>query len=124
GRAANHASTFEPAYHNNTSNVLSKFSTGAYITPDTSNQTLATFSKAAQSQTREAAISARVNTWAQAAGGGSYAGTSVAGQEDVDLDGENECLLYNDRLFVLFESGGPTNAAAKSLGGRMIGAWL
>lgn len=123
-RATLHASEFETAFHDNTNNDLSKFSTGAYINPDTSNQNLAGFSKVAQSQTREAAIYARVNTWAQAASGGNYAGTSVAGQEDVDLDGENEYLLYNDRLFALFESGGPSNGPAKSLGGRMIGAWL
>ena len=35
-------------------------------------------------------------------------------QADVDLDGENEYLIYNDRLFAIFER----------LGGRMTAAWL
>jgi len=122
-RAVFHASEFETAFHNQTNNDLTKFSTGAYINPDTGFQSLAGFAKIAQSQTREAAIYARVNTWAQAANNGTYASSVVAEQTDVDLDGENEYLIYNDRLFALFESGGPANPA-KSLGGRMVGAWL
>ncbi len=124
GRATIHASEFETAFHNETANDLSKFSTGAYIYPDTGFQNLAGFSKIAQAQTREAAIYARVNTWAQAANNGTYNGSAVSEQADVDLDGENEYLLYNDRLLAVFESGGPTNGPAKSLGGRLIGAWL
>jgi hypothetical protein len=124
GRATIHASEFETAFHDQTANDLSKFSTGAYIYPDTGFQNLAGFSKIPQAQTREAAIYARVNTWAQAANNGTYNGTSISEQTDVDLDGENEYLLYNDRLLAVFESGGPTNGPAKSLGGRLIGAWL
>ena len=97
-RAALHASAFETAFHDQTNNDLSKFSTGAYIYPDTSFQNLAGFSKAAQAHTRDAAIFARVNTWAQAAASGSYTNSSVSEQADVDLDGENEYLIYNDRL--------------------------
>jgi len=113
-RAALHASTFESAFHDNTSNDLSKFSTGAYIYPDTTYQNLAGFSKTSQAQTREATIFARVNTWAQAAANGNYAGSSYSEQADLDLDGENEYLLYNDRFFASFER----------LGGRMTAAWL
>jgi hypothetical protein len=122
-RATLHASEFETAFHNETNTDLSKFSTGAYINPDTTTQSLAGFSKFAQSQTREAAIYSRVNTWAQAAKNGNYFNTVIASSEDVDLDGENEYLIYNDRLFALFESGGPASPA-KSLGGRLVGAWL
>ncbi len=46
-RGVYHASFFETAFHNNTNNDLSKFSTGAYIYPDTSYMTLADFSSAA-----------------------------------------------------------------------------
>ena len=113
-RATIHASEFETAFHDNANNDLSKFSTGAYINPDTSNQTLARMSKVAQAQTRTAAIYSRVNTWAQAANGGSYTASAVAEQADVDLDGENEYLLYNDRIFAVFER----------IGGRMTHAWL
>ena len=113
-RATMHASEFETAFHNQTANDLSKFSTGAYIYPDTTFQNLAGFSKAAQSQTRDAAVYARVNTWAQAAAAGQYNGAVVSEQSDIDLDGENEYMLYNDRLFALFER----------IGGRLTGAWL
>ncbi len=113
-RATFHASEFETAFHNQTNNDLSKFSTGAYINPDTTNQFLSGFSKIAQAQTRESAIYARVNTWQTTANNGAYAGSVVAEQADVDLDGENEYLIYNDRVFALFER----------IGGRMTGAWL
>ena len=49
-----------------------------------------------------------------AAAGGAYQGGAVAEQADLDLDGEQEYLLYNDRLFALFER----------IGGRMTGAWI
>jgi hypothetical protein len=113
-RATIHAAEFETAFHNQTNNDLSKFSTGAYINPDTTTQTLAGFAKISQAQTRTAAIYARVNTWAQAASAGTYNSSVVTEQADVDLDGENEYLIYNDRLFALFER----------IGGRMTGAWL
>ncbi len=113
-RATVHASTFETAFHDQTNNDLSKYSTGAYINPDTTFQNLAGFAKAAQAHSRDAAIYARVNTWAQAAANGSYNSSSVAEQSDIDLDGENEYLIYNDRLFTIFER----------LGGRMTAAWL
>jgi hypothetical protein len=113
-RATMHASEFETAFHDQTNNDLSKYSTGAYINPDTTNQNLAGFSKAAQAHTRDAAVYARVNTWSQAASSGTYFNSSVAEQTDVDLDGENEYLIYNDRFFVIFEQ----------LGGRMTAAWL
>ena len=114
GRAAIHASEFETAFHNQTVNDLSKFSTGAYITPDTTFQNLSGFSKNAQSQTRGGAIYARVNTWAQAANAGTYNASVVSEQTDIDLDGEQEYSIFNDRLFAVFEA----------IGGRMTGAWL
>ncbi len=113
-RATLHAAEFETAFHNQTNNDLSKFSTGAYINPDTTNQLLAGFSKIAQAQTREASIYARVNTWSQATTAGNSSSSVIAEQVDVDLDGENEYLIYNDRLFALFER----------IGGRLTGAWL
>lgn len=113
-RGVYHASLFETAFHNNTSNTLDKFSTGAYIYPDTTYMTLADFAAQPQSQTRETAILTRVATWSAAAAGGSYQSAAVAEAADIDLDGEPEYLLYNDRLFAVFER----------LGGRMTGAWI
>ncbi|MBS0658101.1 MAG: hypothetical protein JSR82_07630 [Verrucomicrobia bacterium] len=107
-------SLFTLAFHNQTNNDLSKFSTGAYIYPDISSQSLASFSKAAQSQTRYAAIYKRVSDWGAAALANAYTNSAVAEAADVDLDGENEYLLFNDRVFAVFEA----------LGGRMTAAWV
>ena len=98
-------------FHNQQNNDLSKFSTGDYIFPDTDFNSLIDFAKDVQSQTRKAAMYQRVDVWAAAAGG-LTGSTNVT--EDVDLDGEDEYLLYNDRLFAVFER----------IGGRMIAAWL
>ncbi len=113
-RTTAHASVFVTAFHDQVNNDLSKFSTGAYIYPDGAFQNLAGFSKAAQAQTRTAAVFARVAAWSAAARAGDYFNSTVAEQADVDLDGEKEYLLYNDRLFAVFER----------LGGRLTGAWL
>ena len=113
-RATLHAAEFETAFHSQANNDLSKYSTGAYINPDTGFQSLAGFSKIAQSQTRKAAVFARVNTWAQAASAGNYNSSATTEQADVDLDGENEYSIFNDRVFALFER----------QGGRMIACWL
>ncbi len=113
-RATLHASAFETAFHSQTNIDLTKYSTGAYINPDTAFQSLAGFAKNAQAQTREAAIYARVNSWAQAANAGTYSSSVTTEQADADLDGETEYSIFNDRLFALFEA----------IGGRMAGAWL
>ncbi|MDA3874997.1 MAG: hypothetical protein PF795_13695, partial [Kiritimatiellae bacterium] len=104
-----HASTFVTAFHNQDEVNLSKYSDGSYIFPDDGEETLAAFARHAQSQSRFAAIYARVDQWA-----GSPPTGSVAVAEDIDLDGSDEYLLYNDRLFAVMETSG----------GRMIAAWL
>ncbi len=106
-----HGAMFQTAFHNTTNNDLSKYSTGAYIWPDTdSGQTLSDFAKFSQSQARFARIYARVQQWADTATS-STLGTEAA---DVDLDGAAEYMLFNSRLFALFES----------KGGRMTAAWM
>ena len=108
------AAVFETAFHAQTNNDLSKYSTGAYIYPDVSNQNLAGFAKVAHAQFRHAAIYQRVETWSVAANAGAYNTTAATESADVDLDGENECVLYNDRVFAVFER----------IGGRLTGAWV
>ncbi len=106
------ASLFITAFHEQTNNDLSKFSTGAYISPDTDYKGLAGFAAIAQAQTRNASIYKRVDHWAEVAN--NYAGQSFAVSTDVDRDGEHEYLLFNDRFFAVFER----------LGGRMTASWL
>lgn len=106
-----HGSMFQTAFHNTTNNDLSKFSTGEYIYPDTdTGQKLADFARNTQAQARFAKIYERVQAWAAAANTSTLAATA----EDVDLDGAGEYLLYNSRIFAVFEK----------KGGRMTAAWL
>jgi len=110
-QAALGASLFQTAFHTTSNNDLSKFSTGDYMNPDTTTgQTLADFAKFSQAQTREAGIYGRVQQWSTSA----TSSTLVSSDEDIDLDGENEYLLYNSRLFAVFEKSG----------GRMTAAWM
>ncbi|MCC5849687.1 MAG: hypothetical protein JJU29_16510 [Verrucomicrobia bacterium] len=106
-----HASTFVTAFHDQPGVDLRKFSTGAYINPDNEFRALAAFARHAQAQTRRAAIYARVDQWASGADALTETQSSA---EDIDLDGENEYLLYNNRLFAVMER----------TGGRMIAAWV
>ena len=92
-------------------NDLGKFSTGDYISPASlENQSLAPFARNTQGQTRFAKVYERVQIWNTTA----HASTHEAVQEDVDLDGQNEYLLFNSRVFAVFEK----------KGGRMTAAWL
>jgi hypothetical protein len=113
-RSVLHASVFQTAFHDEDKNDLSRWSTGDYIYPATSTNSLASFAKYAQSQTRKAAIYAQVDAWVTSAEAGSLDSSVVATNVDADLDGEEEYLLYNDRLMGLFER----------IGGRMIAAWV
>ena len=111
-RNAFHASMWLTAFHDQPTADLSKYSTGEYLYPDTSNNNLAGFSKAAQSQVRWAAVYKRVSQWAAMAA--TLSNSSSATSEDADLDGENEHLLFNDRVFAMFER----------IGGRMTCAFV
>lgn len=107
-RATAHTATLLTGFHNQANGDLSKYSTGAYTNPDTDSNTLSTLAKRSQSQIRFAAIYAAVEAWSV---GPPATAQSLA--QDVDLDGENEYILMNDRVFALFEA----------LGGRMTAAW-
>ena len=110
-RATLGASLFQTAFHTTSNNDLSKFSTGDYMNPDTgTGQTLADFAKFSQAQTRQAGLYARVQQWANTAS----STTLGSATEDMDLDGENEYLLYNSRIFAIWER----------QGGRMTAAWM
>ncbi len=111
-RAVMGSANFQTAFHfPNDGTDLRKFSTGDYIYPtSTAGQPMADFARLSQAQMRHAAVYQRVQQWA------SSASPSTLGSEqaDVDLDGLDEYLLYNARLFALFEA----------RGGRMTAAWL
>ena len=90
---------------------LSKYSTGDYINPASlGNQAMADFARNSQGQARFAHVFGRVQQWAASAD----ASTHEAVEEDVDLDGQPEYLLFNRRVFAVFEA----------RGGRMTAAWM
>jgi len=107
-RAVLHGAMFQTAFHDTPTSDLRKFSTGEYVSPDTgTNQTLAGFARFAQSQARFARVYGEVNAWSQT---GAYRRYT----NDVDLDGQAEYILSNQRVFALFEANG----------GRMVAAWM
>ena len=108
-RATAHSATLLTAFHEQQNNDLSKYSTGSYIWSDSDFNLLVDFSKHAQSQMRFSAIYKQVELWAA-----TPPATASAVAQDVDLDGENEYLLKNDRVFAVFES----------IGGRLTAAWV
>ncbi len=107
-RSSLHAATASTALHNQSNNDLSNDSTGAYTTPDTDYNTLSSLSKRAQSQIRFAEVYKHVAAW-----NASPPSSPEAVAADVDLDGEQEYILRNTRVFAVFEA----------LGGRMTASW-
>jgi hypothetical protein len=113
------ASAFETAFHIEDYNDLSRWSFGEYMSPATGwhwNKELEKWEKMglmsmawrAQSRTRLAAVFSEVDAWASANDG------LRAYSKDVDLDGEPEWILRNDKVMAVFEAEG----------GVMLGAWL
>jgi glycosidase len=109
------ASVFETAFHEEENGNLSRWSYNDYIYPATGMKEgggkmgLQSFSWRAQSRTRLANVYGEVDAWA----GRTLSKVEVL-SKDVDLDGENEWILRNNKLMALFETEG----------GLMIGAWL
>ncbi len=108
GRGTWHAATFLAGWHDEDNGDLRTYSTGDFINPDATYDQLAGFAGQAQSQARFAAVYQTVAAW-----GAAPPAAPQAIAADVDLDGENEYLLRNDRVFALFEASG----------GRCTGAW-
>lgn len=107
-RGTYHAGNLLAGWHAEDHSDLRTYSTGAFIYPDTQSDALATFAKNAQSQVRFAAIYQTVAAWAAAP-----PTVAEAVALDVDLDGENEYILRNAKVFALFEA----------IGGRCTAAW-
>lgn len=107
-RGTHHAANYLAGWHSEDNSDLRTFSTGAFLYPDTSYDALATFSLQAQSQARFAAVYSAVAAWAS-----SPPNVAQAVTADVDLDGENEAILKNGKVFAVFEA----------IGGRCTAAW-
>jgi hypothetical protein len=103
GRAALHSGMFITAFHDQSNENLSKFSTGDYIYPDTDFNNLAYFVRRAHASLRHAALYKQVDDWALSP---PDENTTSATMADVDLDGENEYLLANNQVLAIFEASG------------------
>jgi len=103
------ASVYESAFHQESNNNLSRWSYGEYIDTAKDWQGLQSFSWRAQSLTRQAALYAEVDAWAN-----SNDSSVKVLSKDVDLDDENEYILRNGSVMALFEKEG----------GLMVGAWF
>jgi glycosidase len=111
GRGVIGSGLFATAFHNQETVDLRKFSNGQYINQPRRMESLSDFSRIAQSGVRQANLYGRVVQWATGADDPRLRKTE---RLDVDLDGEFEYILYNNRIFILFEA----------LGGRMTAGWL
>jgi hypothetical protein len=110
-RAVIGGAMFQTAFHlPSVPTDLRKFSTGDYINPANNTETMADFARNTQAQTRFAKVYERVQQWNSAA----TSTTLETETTDVDLDGQNEYLLFNSRVFAVFEG----------KGGRMTAAWI
>jgi hypothetical protein len=110
-RAVIGGAMFQTAFHfPSAATDLRKFSTGDYIYPANNTETMADFARNTQAQTRFAKIYERVQQWDTTA----TASTLAAEAADVDLDGQSEYLLFNSKVFAVFEK----------KGGRMTAAWM
>ena len=110
-RAVIGGAMFQTAFHLPSATTdLRKFSTGDYINPANNTETMADFARNTQAQTRFAKIYERVNSWNNSA----TMATLGTERADVDLDGQDEYLLFNSRVFAVFEG----------KGGRMTAAWI
>jgi hypothetical protein len=105
------AALFTTAFHNQGSVDLRKFSTGDFINPASGYESLADFSATAQAHFRHAAIYADVAAWATTA---DSLTATVAETRDLTLDGVANRLLYNSRVYAVFDQ----------MGGRLLASWI
>jgi hypothetical protein len=111
GRGVLGGGLFATAFHNQETVDLRKFSNGQYVNQPRKMEFLSPFSSVSQAGLRHAKIYERVISWISMDNNPQMKGTE---KMDVDLDGENEYILYNNRIMVVFEA----------LGGRMTAGWL
>lgn len=101
GRLHFYTALFETGFHDEDTFDMTRWSNGAYKYPDTTYDPLSSWVKIAQAQLRHAGIHGLVGAWAT-----NPPATVVAQTLDVDQDGEQEYLLYNRRVFAVFEDNG------------------
>ncbi|MDF1666966.1 MAG: hypothetical protein P1V97_34805, partial [Planctomycetota bacterium] len=97
------AALYRVAWHSEDMHSLTRDAQGAYSNPDVSRDQMIGFSYGLQTHIGDAAVIARAARWAAST---SLVAKAEAKQEDVDLDGEQEFLLFNDKVFYVFENDG------------------
>jgi hypothetical protein len=92
---------YRTAWHREDMHDTRRLNNGAYVSPDVTFDMLSGFSFSLATHVGEAAITARAAGWAALP-----PGTPTVLTEDVDLDGEPEFLLMDDRMLLVFEADG------------------
>lgn len=92
---------YRTGWHQEDMHDLTRLASGAYLQPDATYDLLTGFARALASHVGEAAVVARAAQWAA-----SPPAQPRALMEDVDLDGEPEYLLLDDRLLLVLEREG------------------
>lgn len=92
---------YRTAWHQEDMHDTTRLASGAYLAPDASFDRLTAFAHALSTHAGESAVVARAAAWAA-----SPPAQPATAREDVDLDGEEELLLQDDRLLLVFEREG------------------
>lgn len=100
---------YRTAWHSEDMHNLHRNAQGGYDVPDQTRDNIIGFAYGLQTHIGDSAIVARAAHWAASV---NLSSQSQAVKEDVDLDGEDEYLLFNDRLFAVFENDGGRLKAA------------
>ncbi len=92
---------YRTAWHREDNHDTTRLTSGAYVSPDTSYDELSGFSYALATHAGEAALVAEAARWAAAP-----PVSPIAEARDIDLDGEPEYLLADERLLLVCERDG------------------
>lgn len=103
------AALYRVGWHSEDMHSLTRDAQGRYSNPDVTRDQIIGFSYGLQTHIGDAAVIARAARWAAAT---NLTAGAEAKKEDVDLDGELEFLLFNDKVFYVFENDGARIKAA------------
>lgn len=103
------AALYRVGWHSEDMHSLTRDAQGKYSNPDVTRDQIIGFAYGLQTHIGDAAVIARAARWAAST---NLQSKAEAKKEDVDLDGEEEFLLFNDKVFYVFENDGARIKAA------------
>ncbi|MEW5691845.1 MAG: fibronectin type III domain-containing protein [Candidatus Hydrogenedentota bacterium] len=100
------ATIFETAWHDEDNVDYSRNPDGSWVYPDVTWDQISQWALKLHGKVRMNNIIAEAANWANNVKTGVIDATACASATDVDLDGENEYILYNNRVYAVFENDG------------------